>query len=237
MMSGSKIMKIRLSEEQIAAICAELAQVASAAEPETSKEAQVSTRPHLSDTEFLLLCMSDQATADQLAREPRAHLAQCLECKAEWERLQDLGQIWQDPATRQRLITRRAVLRKRSGFALPGRRPYISLAALVAAPAAYASQAIPDPETVTFPVYEAGAPVTGLSATLRRRNHEYFALIMPRDIGAASRYGERTVVLTIADEEDEHPILTREIAVGVATLLGTHLPLAATSYVQADLVP
>ncbi len=234
-------MRIRLSSEQVEAIRAAVAQATP--RPEQAKPEQttgVAARPHhLSDAEFLTLCVRGEATADQLGQEARDHLAQCLECSAEWERLQELGAIWQDPATRERLTARREAALRGGGpaFIPSAGRPRNFLGALIPMQAAYAAQAVPDPESIPFPVYEAGAPVSGLSATLRRRNHEVFALVAPLDADATALYGERTALLTIADEENQHPILTREIAVGVATLLGTHLPLSATSYVQADLVP
>ncbi len=195
------------------------------------------TSPHLSDAEFVSLCLDDASS--EIGQERRAHLAQCPECTVEWERLQDLGAIWQDQEALESLEARRNAALKAAELAhVPTTAPpLISLAPLLPLQAAYAAQAMPGPESITLPVYEAGAPVAGLIAALQRRNDEYYALITPTDPEAVSLYGERSVVLTIADGQGHTPILRREIGVGVAVLLGTHLPLSATSFIQADLAP
>jgi hypothetical protein len=158
---------------------------------------------------------------------------------AEWERLQDHGAVWQDPAAIERLEARRNAILSSADPDLPqvGGPHRASLAALIQLQTAYAAQAIPGPEPVQFPVYGDGGLIPSLTATLQRRDHALYVLITPVDAEAFALYGERSVMLTIADGEDLPPILQREIAIGVAVLLGTNLSLTATSYVQADLIP
>ncbi len=235
-MSGDHKKHITISAEQIQTIRAALATVDSPADrsitANQNEEAQASA--HLSDAQFLELCLNESSVQNE--PQWRTHLAQCAECRAEWRRLQNLGAIWEDPAARNRLETRRDVGLKSAVSAATEGRPRIALSPLIRTQTAYAAQTQTDPEMIAFSVYADGAPLPGLKAVLCRRNHEFYALITPEDADAVARYGERSVALTIASENEQSPIVQRQIPVGVAVLLGTHLPLAADSYVEADLM-
>src|SRR5579859_1576461 len=237
-MFGHEHKKIELAADRIEAIRAAVEAVDTLAKRASLEEmTAVSALPHLTDAEFLTLC--EAGTADPLRQETRAHLAQCPECRSEWERLQRLGEVWQDQAALERLeARRRAALRAADPGLMPmPERRRTTLAALIPLPTAYAAHAMPDIEAVNFPVYGEDGLISSLIATLQRRNHMFYALITPSDDEAVALYGERSVVLTIADGEDRPPFLRREIGIGVAVLLGTHLPLASTSFIQADLAP
>jgi|SRR5579871_1494114 len=236
-MFGRKKRHIELTAERLQAIRAAVEAPDARTPVDAKPEASCLASPHLSDAEFVSLCLD--APSDEIGQERLAHLAQCPECTAEWKHLQNLGEIWQDSVAVERLEARRNAALKAAepGRVAPVRRPRISLAPLIPPQTAYAAHEMPGPESITLPVYEAGAPVSGLIAALQRRSHEYYALITPTDSEAVALYGERSVVLTIAGEQGHPPILRREIGIGVAVLLGTHLPLTAASSIQADLTP
>ena len=234
-------LKIAQSEQLRAALRAAVSPPAPPSLSATSLTSDTSdgnppSTPHLTDAEFFGLSLDQLSPQEKQAA--AEHMSRCPACNEEWERLQTLNALWNEPAEVARLEARRRALASQPHTSLLQRLAegmVTSLQALLPRQEAFAQGVENEEADVTFVIAEGKTVIKDLNGLLRRKNREFYARITA-DSEEAQQFAQRSVLITLQNAEGA-PFLQRHLDVGVAVLLGTDLPLTTDSLIGAQLLP
>ena len=253
-MSDRLINRIGITEQQADELIARLCREADTSPPSalgkdvfTSKDLSsqmhnaASSEVHLTDDQFIEYSMRslNSRTQGQIEK----HIRICADCAGEVRRLSNLSHLWNEESQIQHLDYRIRSLVNPNARTQAGSIAaflagvHVTLKALVLPKGAFAEGQDDSSDPIEFRITADGKMVEELLGTLQRKNKEYYVRVRIPRPEDRMRFRNRRVQITLSEAGKAHPILQRDIDVGVAVLLGTALPLTDTCHVAAHLLP
>jgi hypothetical protein len=198
---------------------------------------------HLTDDQYVSYILG--TLEPNVRPQSEQHILSCTECADEIRRIRSVSTIWEHEIEIQRLENRIQSVFRNSDIRTPLETAWsnmvdsfkISLQPLLRPLGAYGEAVEEITSTVEFSILESGTPVDGLRGLLKRVNREYYVRISATDSEARRVYGNRAAMISISDDELDHPILQRKIDIGVTVLLGTDFRLTDKSFLAVEMLP